>query len=79
MAGGVLPIFLMSMFLSAGADDPRAAEGLLQTRTQRKPCGFGDIQKFRLQFIGLWSRERFPKQYPEYRPHAQFGRLIGKF
>lgn len=26
-----------------------------------------------------WSRARFPRHYPEWRPPAQFGKLVGKF
>ena len=34
---------------------------------------------FRVTLVTHWSRDKFPKQYPEWRPPAQWSKLIGKF
>lgn len=37
------------------------------------------LVQYKILLKTYWSRERFPKQYPQWSPSAQFGRLIGKF
>lgn len=42
-------------------------------------CKVKGMAKFRLTIQGLWSKKRFPKHYPEYRPPAQFSKVIGEY
>lgn len=41
-------------------------------------CTAEDLAKYRIIFIGKWSQTAFPKQYPLYRPPAQWSSLLGK-
>ena len=44
-------------------------------------CGSGAQDKLALYKVILrtyWSRARFPRHYPEWRPPAQFGKLVGE-
>ncbi|KAJ8262476.1 hypothetical protein GJAV_G00166890 [Gymnothorax javanicus] len=40
-------------------------------------CSGDTSAKYNLSFTGLWSQTAFPKQYPMYRPPAQWSHLIG--
>ena len=40
-------------------------------------CTASATTKYRLTFTGKWSQMAFPKQYPLYRPPAQWSPLIG--
>ncbi|XP_060936041.1 spondin-2b [Limanda limanda] len=40
-------------------------------------CTASEPAQYRLTFTGKWSRAAFPKQYPVYRPPAQWSNLIG--
>ncbi|XP_035280908.1 spondin-2b isoform X1 [Anguilla rostrata] len=40
-------------------------------------CSGGTSAKYSLVFTGMWSQTAFPKQYPMYRPPAQWSHLIG--
>ncbi|XP_060782849.1 spondin-2b [Neoarius graeffei] len=40
-------------------------------------CTAPSTAKYRLTFTGKWSQTAFPKQYPVYRPPAQWSPLIG--
>ncbi|NXM62844.1 SPON2 protein, partial [Illadopsis cleaveri] len=40
-------------------------------------CTAEDLAKYRIIFIGKWSQTAFPKQYPLYRPPAQWSSLLG--
>ncbi|XP_044012100.1 spondin-2-like [Aphidius gifuensis] len=47
----------------------------------KSQCGSSSDNKlvqYKILLKTYWSRERFPKQYPQWSPSAQFGRLIGK-
>ncbi|KYM79260.1 hypothetical protein ALC53_10296 [Atta colombica] len=33
---------------------------------------------YKVMLRTYWSRARFPRHYPEWKPPAQFGKLIGK-
>ena len=37
------------------------------------------LVKYNVTFHALWSKENFPKQYPNFRPHAQWTKMIGKY
>ncbi|KAG9479496.1 hypothetical protein GDO78_011502 [Eleutherodactylus coqui] len=41
-------------------------------------CTAEEIAKYRIVFTGRWSQTAFPKQYPLYRPPAQWSSLLGK-
>ncbi|CAJ0935838.1 unnamed protein product [Ranitomeya imitator] len=41
-------------------------------------CTAEEIAKYSIVFTGKWSQTSFPKQYPLYRPPAQWSSLLGK-
>lgn len=41
-------------------------------------CTASETAQYRLTFSGKWTQAAFPKQYPVYRPPAQWSNLIGK-
>lgn len=41
-------------------------------------CHHGGLVLYTAVFSTNWTRERFPKQYPEFRPPAQWSRVVGK-
>ena len=43
----------------------------------REERGCEGLVPFRLTLETFWSREEFPKQYPLYRPAAQWSKLVG--
>lgn len=42
-------------------------------------CTATETAQYRLMFTGKWTQAAFPKQYPVYRPPAQWSNLIGKY
>lgn len=42
-------------------------------------CTAAETAQYRLTFTGKWSQAAFPKQYPVYRPPAQWSNIIGKY
>lgn len=42
-------------------------------------CTAPSTAKYRLTFTGKWSQTAFPKQYPVYRPPAQWSPMIGEW
>lgn len=40
-------------------------------------CGSNTLAVYKLRMDTHWSEEAFPKQYPHFRPPAQFSRLLG--
>ncbi|XP_032654689.1 spondin-2 [Chelonoidis abingdonii] len=40
-------------------------------------CTAEEIAKYSIVFVGKWSQAAFPKQYPLYRPPAQWSSLLG--
>jgi hypothetical protein len=42
------------------------------------PCSPGNLAVYRLELRTFWSEERFPKQYPQWRPSAQWSKTIGE-
>ncbi|KAF4518280.1 hypothetical protein B566_EDAN005848 [Ephemera danica] len=49
---------------------------LAETSRAEQPCVPGQLAVYRLVLDTHWTRELFPKQYPEFRPPAQWSRLI---
>lgn len=41
-------------------------------------CSEGSLARYRVTFNGEWSEQRFPNQYPQFRPHAQWSKMIGR-
>lgn len=41
-------------------------------------CTASEPAHYKLTFTGKWSRSAFPKQYPVYRPPAQWSNVVGK-
>lgn len=41
-------------------------------------CKETQVVLYNLKFEARWTKEDFPKQYPERRPPAQWSNLIGK-
>ena len=42
------------------------------------PCQSTKLVVYKVTFSTFWDRKKFPKQYPEFRPPAQWSKLIGK-
>lgn len=42
-------------------------------------CTASEAVQYRLTFTGKWTQAAFPKQYPVYRPPAQWSNLIGRW
>ncbi|XP_073198938.1 spondin-2 isoform X3 [Lepidochelys kempii] len=40
-------------------------------------CTAEEVAKYSILFVGKWSQAAFPKQYPLYRPPAQWSSLLG--
>lgn len=41
-------------------------------------CQPDKLVVYKVVIATFWTRERFSKQYPEFRPHAQFSKVVGK-
>lgn len=66
--GTVLWVVLLAT-LGFVASQPLGAESL---------CTARPLAKYSLTFTGKWSQTAFPKQYPLFRPPAQWSSLLGK-
>ena len=42
-------------------------------------CDADKLMVYRVTLATHWSRTLFPKQYPEWRPPAQWSKLVGQF
>lgn len=42
-------------------------------------CDVDDVAVYKVSLRMLWSEERFPKDYPSYRPKAQWSQVFGTF
>ena len=47
-------------------------------REEETRCGGEFMAKYNLTIETFWSRDVFTKQYPLFRPHAQWSKLVGK-
>lgn len=45
----------------------------------KERCDQDRLALYTLRVETHWSRELFPKQFPEWRPPAQWSRLVGKY
>ena len=41
-------------------------------------CQSTKLVVYKVTFATFWDQDKFPKQYPEWRPPAQWSKLIGK-
>ncbi|XP_004617501.2 spondin-2 [Sorex araneus] len=48
-----------------------------QSQPAESPCTATGLAKYSLTFTGKWSQAAFPKQYPLFRPPAQWSSLLG--
>ncbi|XP_029805582.1 spondin-2 [Suricata suricatta] len=60
---------LLLATLGSSASQPLGAESI---------CTARPLAKYSLTFTGKWSQTAFPKQYPLFRPPAQWSSLLGK-
>lgn len=52
--------------------------GTMPVPTDVPMCTASEPAHYKLTFTGKWSRSAFPKQYPIYRPPAQWSNIVGK-
>lgn len=45
---------------------------------QVNSCDSERLVIYKLTFATYWDRQKFPRQYPEWRPPAQWSKLVGK-
>ena len=64
---GLLSAALMSALLAAAPGPASAAS-----------CAPDQLVTYRLDVETHWSKQRFPKHYPIWRPSAQFSQFFGK-
>ena len=48
------------------------------TDSTEAKCDTDKLALYRVVFNTFWDRETFPRQYPEWRPPAQWSKLIGE-
>lgn len=51
---------------------------LVQADAHSMQCQSTKLVVYKVTFSTFWNREKFPKQYPEFRPPAQWTKLVGK-
>lgn len=44
----------------------------------QESCKADKLTVYRVVLTTHWTRETFPKQYPEFRPHAQWSKVVGR-
>ena len=64
MAGARLPLCLLML--------------VTQAMSQAAPCPQGMLAVYRLSLNTHWTQEKFPKQYPQWRPTPQWSKTVGK-
>lgn len=45
---------------------------------ESRSCSDRSLARYRVTFTGEWSEQRFPNQYPLFRPNAQWSKMIGR-
>lgn len=51
---------------------------MIYTTKAGQSCNPDKLTVYRVYLNTMWGREVFPKQYPEWRPPAQWSKLLGK-
>lgn len=49
-----------------------------QVLSQAAPCPQGMLAVYRLSLNTHWTQEKFPKQYPQWRPTPQWSKTVGR-
>lgn len=47
-------------------------------QAENEPCQPDKLTVYKVVLHTFWSREKFPKHYPDWRPPAQFSKVFGK-
>ena len=68
-----LGVVVMSVCLMM---DKVFAGGVIGKKSHK--CSASGIAVYEVHVQTFWSRDKFSKQYPLYRPHAQWSRTVGK-
>jgi len=71
ISGALYHLIVMTLTLGQGARS-------MPVPTDSPMCTASETAHYKLTFFGKWTRAAFPKQYPLYRPSAQWSNLIGK-
>lgn len=74
MASGKLmllcAIVLVCSVMSMGAPYPEAGG---------EPCQPDKLTVYKVVLQTFWTRDQFPKHYPDWRPPAQWSKLVGEY
>ena len=75
----LLTVLVLSSLLWEVADGGkgRRRSGRRRKRGNDK-CSTSSVAEYKLTFYGAWSKEKFPRMYPRYRPPAQWSKLVGE-
>jgi len=68
-------IFLQLIFCLSGLWQGQLV--LVSGDANDMPCQSSKLVVYKVTFETFWDREKFPKQYPEWRPPAQWSKLVG--
>jgi len=63
------------IFLILSILGPRSI--MVSSSSETMPCKSTKLVVYKVSFSTFWDRQKFPKQYPEFRPPAQWSKLIG--
>ena len=72
----LLPLILNLCYCSVAADAANADAAAADV--VKVPCQKDKLVVYKVIFSTYWSEENFPRQYPEWRPPAQWSKLVGK-
>jgi len=50
----------------------------LSSPVNSSECSSSRLVLYKVIFKGNWNRKSFPRQYPEWRPPAQWSKVVGK-
>lgn len=53
-------------------------QSVLASHGQDNTCQPDKLTVYKIVMHTFWSRDRFPKHYPDWRPPAQWSKVIGK-
>uniref|UniRef100_A0A8C2WSW9 Spondin 2b, extracellular matrix protein n=1 Tax=Cyclopterus lumpus TaxID=8103 RepID=A0A8C2WSW9_CYCLU len=65
------------MLLLVSLQEAKMCTHSMPVPTDGPVCTASETAQYKLTFFGKWTRAAFPKQYPVYRPPAQWSNLIG--
>ena len=73
----LMPLTLLSLLLLLGIHLPFVV-AQCGPSAQEKQDRQNKLALYKVTLKTYWSRARFPRHYPEWKPPAQFGKLVGK-